>query len=167
MIAGSMKLAVPISIAEAPASMNSIASVADEMPPNPITGIFTALETCHTILNATGFTQAPDKPPVIVDNLGLLVSASIAIPNMVFIKETESAPVASADIASSAIFVTLGESFTMRCLSYTFLTAVTTCSIPAHVTPNAMPPCLTFGQETLSSMAGIFSKALTFSATAQ
>jgi hypothetical protein len=134
---------------------------------NISTGIFTALATCHTILNAIGLTQAPDKPPVTVDNLGLLFSASIAIPRSVLINDTESAPDASAANAKSAMLVTLGESFTIRCLSYTFLTALTTCSMPVVVTPNAMPPCFTLGHETLSSIAGIFSKALTFSATAQ
>ena len=106
-IVGSMKLAVPISIADAPASKNSTASVADEMPPNPITGIFTALATCHTILKAIGLTHAPDKPPVTVDNLGLLFSASIAIPRSVLINDTESAPDASAANAKSAMLVTL------------------------------------------------------------
>lgn len=43
--AGSMKLAVPISMAEAPARKNSTASVALEIPPKPTTGIFTALAT--------------------------------------------------------------------------------------------------------------------------
>ena len=48
--AGSMKLAVPISTAVAPAIKNSMASDAVEIPPRPITGIFTARATCHTIL---------------------------------------------------------------------------------------------------------------------
>ena len=60
-IAGSMKFAVPICIAEAPARRNSIASVADEMPPSPMTGIFTAFATCQTMRNATGLTDIPGK----------------------------------------------------------------------------------------------------------
>ena len=40
--AGSMKLAVPISIAVAPHIKNSMASLAFEIPPKPTTGIFTA-----------------------------------------------------------------------------------------------------------------------------
>lgn len=64
---GSMKLAVPTCIAEAPANMNSIASRPFMIPPNPITGMLTALATCHTILTAIGRTAAPDSPPVIVD----------------------------------------------------------------------------------------------------
>ena len=35
-----------------------------------MTGIFTALATCHTIRNAIGFTAAPLMPPVIVESTG-------------------------------------------------------------------------------------------------
>ena len=59
----------------------------------------------------------------------------------------------------SAMFVTLGESLTMSVLWYAFLTARTTLSAPLHVTPKAMPPSFTFGQEIFSSMAGIRSSA--------
>lgn len=53
---GSIKFAVPISIAVAPTIKNSIASSAEQIPPSPTTGILTALATCHTIRKATGFT---------------------------------------------------------------------------------------------------------------
>ena len=63
---------------------------------------------------ATGFTQGPERPPVIVDNTGLRFSASMAIPSIVLINETESAPSASTALAISVMSVTLGESFTIR-----------------------------------------------------
>jgi len=67
-----MKLAVPTCIAVAPAIRNSMASFAEQIPPNPITGIFT-LYTCHTIRRATGFMAGPDNPPVIVESTGFLI----------------------------------------------------------------------------------------------
>ena len=115
-IEGSMKLAVPISIADAPARRNSTASAAEEIPPRPMTGIFTALATCHTIRTATGFTQGPDNPPVTIERRGRRFSISIDMPRRVLISESESAPAASAARAMSAILVTLGDSLTMRCL---------------------------------------------------
>ena len=54
--AGSMKLAVPISMAEAPAKRNSMASRAFMIPPKPTTGIFTAWATCHTTVSYTHLT---------------------------------------------------------------------------------------------------------------
>lgn len=111
--AGSMKLAVPISMAEAPAKRNSMASRAFMIPPKPTTGIFTALATCHTIRKAMGFTAAPDMPPVTVESIGRLRSASIAIPSRVLMRETLSAPPFSAARAISVMSVTFGESFTI------------------------------------------------------
>ena len=84
--AGSMKLAVPISMAEAPAKRNSMASRAFMIPPKPTTGIFTAWATCHTIRKATGFTAGPLSPPVAMDNTGRRFSMSIAIPINVLIR---------------------------------------------------------------------------------
>ena len=110
---GSMKFAVPISIAVAPAKKNSIASSAEEMPPSPTTGIFTAFATCHTILRATGFTHAPLSPPVPMLSLGFLFSMSIDIPIRVLISDTASAPSSSTARAISVMLVTLGESLTM------------------------------------------------------
>ena len=83
------------------------------IPPSPMTGIFTALATCHTILSAMGFTAAPDMPPVTVERMGRLRSASMAIPSNVLINDTLSAPLASAARAISAISVTLGDSLTI------------------------------------------------------
>lgn len=67
---GSMKLAVPTSMAVAPARMNSIASRPFMIPPKPITGMFTAFAVCQTILTAIGLTAGPDRPPVYVDKYG-------------------------------------------------------------------------------------------------
>ena len=108
-----MKLAVPICMADAPASMNSIASFQFMIPPNPMTGIFTALDTCHTMRNAIGFTAAPDMPPVIVESIGRLRSTSIAIPSNVLISDTLSAPLPSAARAISVMSVTFGDNFTI------------------------------------------------------
>ena len=108
-----MKFAVPIWMAEAPASMNSTASFQFMIPPKPMTGIFTALATCHTIRKAMGFTAAPDIPPVTVESIGRLRSASIAIPSRVLMRETLSAPPFSAARAISVMSVTFGESFTI------------------------------------------------------
>ena len=75
-----------------------------------------AFATCHTQRNATGLTHGPLNPPVTMLSNGFLRSASIAIPINVLIRETESAPAASAAKAISVIDVTLGESFTIRVL---------------------------------------------------
>ena len=158
--AGSIKFAVPIWIAVAPASKNSTASFQFMIPPSPITGIFTALATCHTMRNAMGLTAAPLIPPVVVDNTGLRFSASIAIPSSVLISETLSAPAPSTARAISVMSVTFGESFTISVFLYALRTALTTSAAPRAVTPKAIPPCFTFGQEIFSSMAGIFSSSL-------
>ena len=95
-----------------------------------MTGTFTDWATCHTILNAIGFTAGPDKPPVIVESTGRLRSASTAIPNRVLIKDMLSAPALSTARAISVISVTLGDSLTMRLFLYTERTAFTTSSAP-------------------------------------
>ena len=151
--AGSIKLAVPISTAVAPASMNSMASRPFMMPPRPITGIFTALATCHTILTATGRTAGPERPPVMVERCGRRRSTSIDIPMMVLMSDTESAPSASAALAISAMEVTLGDSFTIRVLGYTERMALVTSAAPLVVVPNAIPPSLTLGHEIFTSIA--------------
>ena len=162
--AGSIKFAVPICMAVAPASINSTASFQSMMPPNPMTGIFTTLATCQTIRRAIGFTAAPLMPPVMVERTGRRFSASIAIPNNVFIKETLSAPDASAARAISVISVTLGDNFTINVFLYTSRTAFTTSEQPLAETPKAIPPCFTLGQEMFNSMAGILSSSLIISA---
>ena len=110
---------------------------------------------------ATGFTQGPLKPPVRMLSSGWRFSISTAIPISVLMSETESAPSASTARAMSAMLVTLGESFTISVLSYTLRTAFTTLAAPSQVTPKAIPPSFTLGQEMFSSMAGIFSSSFT------
>jgi hypothetical protein len=46
----------------------------------PMTGMVTALAVCQTMRKATGFTTGTDKPPVIVESFGRLVSASRPFP---------------------------------------------------------------------------------------
>ena len=150
-----MKLAVPICIAVAPASINSTASFHPMIPPSPMTGIFTALATCHTIRNAIGFTAAPLMPPVIVESTGRRFSASTAIPSRVLIRDTLSAPEASAARAISVMSVTLGDNFTISVFLYTLRTAFTTSEHPHAETPKAIPPCFTLGHEIFNSIAGI------------
>ena len=88
-----------------------------------------------------------------------LRSTSILMPMRVLMSETLSAPSASTARAISAMSVTLGESFTMSVLSYTCRTARTTLAAPSQVTPNAMPPLFTLGQEMFSSMPGMAGSA--------
>jgi len=156
-----MKQAVPICIALEPASMNSMASVAFIIPPIPQTGILTALYTCHTIRRAIGLMAGPERPPVMVDSKGFRLSASMAIPRKVLTRETASAPAPSTARAISAISVTLGESLTIRVLSYTSRTASVTATADGQLTPKAMPPSFTLGQEIFSSIAEIPSSSFT------
>ena len=102
-------------MAEAPANKNSIASLAQLIPPKPTTGIFTTLATCQTIRSATGFTQGPLNPPVTVLNTGFRVFTLTAIPINVLISDTESAPAPSTAKAISCILVTLGDNLTIKC----------------------------------------------------
>ena len=125
--------------------------------------MFTTLNTCQTIRKAIGFTHGPDKPPVIVDKTGLRVSALIAIPMMVLMSDTASAPASSTDFAIEAISVTLGDNFTIKVLLHTFLTAETTELADSHEVPNAIPPSFTLGHDMFNSIAGILSKSEIFS----
>ena len=113
---GSIKLAVPISIAVAPAMINSMASSAVMIPPRPTTGILTALATCQTILTATGLTAGPLSPPVPMLNLRQRFSMSMDVPISVFISDTLSAPSASTARANYVMSVTFGDSFTISVL---------------------------------------------------
>src|SRR5574344_2170966 len=134
------------------------------MPPKPITGTLTALETCQTIRKAIGLMAGPDNPPVTVESIGILLSASIAIPRKVFTKETLSAPPATTAFAISAISVTLGDNLTISVLLYTFLTSDVTLSAITQLVPKAIPPCFTLGQEIFNSIALIFSNSFIRSA---
>ena len=84
---------------------------------------------------------------------------SIAIAGIVLIREIISLPASSAAFAKSAIFVTFGLNFVISGSPVAFLTAETTLPIISVSVPNAMPPSLTFGQETLISSAAIPSES--------
>ncbi len=71
----------------------------------------------------------------------------------VLIRDTASAPASSTAFAIMTISVTLGESFKMTGFFVWDLAALTTAVAAAGSVPNTMPPSLTFGQETFSSMA--------------
>ena len=57
-----------------------------------------AWNTSHTIRSATGLIAGPDRPPVTFARTGLRVRALIAIPVMVLIRESASAPPSTADV---------------------------------------------------------------------
>src|SRR6185312_11000520 len=67
---GSAKLAVPTCTAVAPARRNSTASSVVAMPPMPITGIFTARASSHTMRRAIGLSAGPERPPVLLARRG-------------------------------------------------------------------------------------------------
>ena len=114
--------------------------------------MFTALAACQTILTAIGSIAGPDIPPILFFSIGLFVLISILIPRTVFISERASAPSASTDFAISAILVTFGDSLTTRGFLVACLTCLVIPAAPSHVAPKAIPPCLTLGQEILSSI---------------
>ena len=77
------------------------------------------------VAETTGFTAGPDIPPVLFASANVLRLISIFIPVMVLIRETTSAPPASAALAISVISVTLGLSFIITgCLAYFFTSLV-------------------------------------------
>ena len=147
---------VPICTIVAPAKRNSTTSLAVAIPPIPIIGIFTALNTLCTLAIAMGLIAGPDRPPKVVLSLGLRVFKSIAIPTTVLIALTASAPPDSAAWAISSIRVTLGLNFIMRSLSVLFRISIVSCSVISQFTPNSIPPSFTFGQEILISYPTCF-----------
>ena len=72
--------------------INSMASVAFIIPPNPTTGMSTAFATWLTIRKATGFTQGPLSPPVPMLKREQRRSMSMLIPIRVLMSDTLSAP---------------------------------------------------------------------------
>ncbi len=61
-----------------------------------MTGTRAVRATCQTIRKATGLMAGPDSPPVMLASRGRRVSISIAMPVIVLIRESASAPPASA-----------------------------------------------------------------------
>ena len=99
-----------------------------------------------------------------MESMRLRFSMSMAVPMRVLIRLTESAPSASTALAMLTMSVTLGESFTMSVLLYALRTARTTLEAPSVVTPKAMPPSCTLGQDMFNSMACMSSRASMHSA---
>ena len=100
---------------------------------------------------ATGLMAGPDMPPVLLASTKLRLWMSIFMPVRVLIRDSASAPPASAARAISVMSVTLGVSFMMTgCFATRFTASVTFCTI-AGSWPKAFPPSWTFGQEILIS----------------
>ncbi|KJU85557.1 hypothetical protein MBAV_002246 [Candidatus Magnetobacterium bavaricum] len=153
-VCGLTKLAVPMATAPAPARMNSMASSAVIIPPMPISGADgNALCTCQSILSATGFMAGPDSPPMTLDNRGLLLSISIAMPVSVFISDRASAPAPTATLAISVMSVTFGESLTINGRDVACLTRPTTSARTTGLVPKTPQAASLFGQETFNSRA--------------
>jgi hypothetical protein len=123
---GSTKFAVPTCTAAAPAIMNSSTSVADAIPPMPITGIFTCCAHSYTIRTAMGRIAGPLNPPTMFESFGRRVSTSMAIARNVLTSDTASAPASSAARANDATSVTFGVSFGITGRRVTRFTAFTT-----------------------------------------
>src|SRR6185369_14945579 len=94
--------------------MNSTISSALEIPPMPITGIFTTLAASNTMRKAIGLMAGPESPAVMFAIRGLRVSASMAMATNVLISEMASAPESWATLAMWAMLVTLGDNFTIN-----------------------------------------------------
>src|SRR5574341_1332295 len=150
---GFMKFPVPIATADAPASRNSTASSPQVTPPTPTMGMGTALETSHTMRTAIGRIAGPDSPPVHEASFGRRVSTSMAMPTTVLISDTAVAPPAWAALAVSAMSVTFGDSFTMVGKWVDPRTARVTSNTAAGDWPKLIPPCLTLGHDTFTSIA--------------
>ena len=108
---------------------------------------------------ATGFTIGPDTPPVLFATANVFLLISIFIPVSVLIRDTASAPPASAALAISVISVTFGVSFIMIGCFAIFLICAVSFSTLCASWPNARNPALTFGQEILISIISIASSA--------
>ena len=112
-----------------------------------------------------GLMQGPDNPPVTVERRVFVIWHQLPSPKRID-ERNGTTPSASTALAISVISVTLGDSFTMSVLGYTLRTAFVTRAAETADVPKAIPPSFTFGHEILSSMAGIFSRAISFSAHA-
>lgn len=100
---------------------------------------------------ATGFTAGPDRPPTTRASWGRRRSASMAMPKIVLMSESASAPAASAARAISVTSVTLGVSFTTSGRFVAARQRDTTFSTLAALVPMVMPPASTFGHEMFTS----------------
>ena len=119
----------------------------------PMIGMRTACATCQTMRTATGLTQGPERPPVMLPSTGRNLLMSISMPSSVLMSDTASAPAASTALAIATMSVTFGESLRMTGFFVCALASRTTAEAASGSVPKTMPPSLTFGHETLSSMA--------------
>ncbi len=86
-----------------------------------------------------------------VDNFGLYVITSTAIPTTVFITETASAPSSSTTFAISEMRVIFGVNFTINAFLVAFLTRFVISPVASQLVPKLNPPSLTLGQDTFIS----------------
>ena len=124
-------------------------------PPTPITGTYTARDTCHVASTPTGRIAAPLTPPVPKPSAGRRRSTSITSPGSVLTTVIPSAPRSTATSRRRgnvrAAWRQLDEQRARRAAAG-----------PRHQiraardgsAPNSMPPRRTLGQLTLSSNAG-------------
>src|SRR6185437_14337860 len=153
---GSWKIAVPMLTIEAPASINSSASVPVITPPMPIIGTSgSAARTCQMHRTAMGLIAGPDKPPVRPARAGRIVSVSIATPRRELIIESPSAPAETHERAIATMSVTSGESLAKTGRSCLVLARTASITAPASTGShaNTCPRCSTFGQEMFTSSA--------------
>ena len=125
-------------------------------------GSLTRSRTSRTCASATARTAGPETPPVSAAEPRLARSRAGPAPcrARVLMSETASAPWRSAAAATAAGDAQLGVSFTISGLAVRGRTA----SSSAAVSPGSAPissPVLTFGHETLSSIAATSARAAT------
>ncbi len=130
------------------------------MPPIPITGTLTSPATRRTWSSATGRTAGPERPPLPAPSQGSRVPGSRPVARSVLISDTASAPPSSAASATAAGSAVFGVSFTISGFSVSGRRAEQSASVSAGCSPTIRPD-LTFGQETLSSIAATSSRSPT------
>ena len=123
------------------------------MPPQPITGMSTALTQASAQRRAIGLIATPEYPPTIVLRRGLRVRQSTPTPSTVLTAVIASAPPRSTATAMSSIRVTFGESFAKMGLRVASRTRRITSSATAGSVLNGSLPPSTFGQERFTSSA--------------
>ena len=108
---------------------------------------------------AMGFIAGPDTPPVLLARAKACLCMSIFIPVSVLIRESTSAPPASAAFAVSVMSVTFGLSFMITGCLARFFTSLVISSTAFGFCPKAIPPAFTFGQDILISRRSTGSSA--------
>ena len=116
-----------------------------------MTGTEIAWETRQVASTPTGRIAGPLTPPVPNPSAGRRRSTSTTRPGTVFTTVTPSAPASTAMRAASAMFDSVGESFTNSGRRVSARAPATTARSDAGSEPNSVPPCFTLGQLTFSS----------------